>query len=137
MNVTGGTNVMNISVLLASCLSGLVARIYYTFVPQEDQKFLRPTTNFEWIDLPCIKVGFDVEYYEVLKILREVGIYLPSTDLLGRLKSSRSQYFGNMSSPQFVREFLNKLHGQGLIERKDETNKLSLTPATFRTLYEL
>lgn len=127
MNVTGGTNIMNISVLLAACLSGLVARIYYTFVPREDQKFLCPTARFEWIDLPCIKIGFDEEYYEVLEILRDIDTYLSATQLLGRLKSLESQYFQNMPLQTFIREFLNKLDGQGLIERKNETNKLSWT----------
>ncbi len=123
MNVTGGTNVMNISMLLASFLSGLISRTYYTFVPKEHNEMLRPVNeeNF-WIDIPSIKIGFDENYYEILKILGNE--WLNQIELLNRLKGSNN-YFNGVSEDVFKREFLNKMDSQGLIKRDGNKNKLS------------
>lgn len=127
MNLTGGTNVMNIAILLASFLSGLIGRIYYTFVPADQMKFLRPVSdeNFGWVDIPMIKIGFDENYYEILNTLSP-EYWVNSKVLLSKIKNKAS-YFTDINWERFKQEFLNKLHGQGLIDRNNEENRLSET----------
>lgn len=125
MNITGGNNLITSSLILTSFLSGLVGRIYYTFVPYKKTKFIRPTSNsnFQWIDIPVIKIGFDENYYEILKILYDNSNWIDDEKVHNILK--QEGFYQELSIDIFRREFLNKLHGQGVIERRKNENKLS------------
>jgi hypothetical protein len=126
VNVTGGNNLVTASLTLASFLSGQVGRIYYTFIPHGKERFLRPTSPdaFTWIWVPSLKIGFDREYYEILEELQTCGGWINDEDLLGMLKQRRPSY-SRLPLESFRREALNKLHGQGIIERRDHENRLS------------
>jgi hypothetical protein len=124
MNITGGNNLITASLILTSFLSGLVGRIYYTFIPHNKTKYLRPTSTatFQWIDIPVLKIGFDEKYYEILRTLRDAD-WIRDEKLHNILK--QKGFYRGLSIDFFRREILNKLHGQGIIEKRNNQNKLS------------
>ncbi len=61
VNLTGGSNVMNIATLLATIMSGITGRAYYTYT--RDPRLLRPANeNDFWYDIPVLKLDFDRDY---------------------------------------------------------------------------
>jgi hypothetical protein len=125
-NLTGGTNILNAAIMQAAFLSGLISKVYYTFVAQEsDKKYLQPFTNdesyFKWNEIELIKTTIDQAYYEILRILNEKEEGLEVKELYSRLKNGNYwNYFGEITSDKLVNEFLNKMPG---IDRIDNTNK--------------
>jgi len=130
-NLTGGTNVMNAAILQVSFLSGLIARLYYTFVAlRDDQKFLLPPSRdearfkFAWV--PLFKTNFDEVFLSILKVLEERGPdYIADSELLAMVKS-RPPYPSGISLDGFRREWLNKMDG-GPIERRDKGNEVRIS----------
>ena len=127
-NLTGGTNVLNASLLQVAFLSGLISRIYYTFVPrEEDRKYLQPVKDdperFQWDEIPFIKTNYDNIYQALLQELKITGEewYLDE-HLLGRLKEVSWKYLhpyeletiNKMDLQIFRQEWLNKLDGREL-----------------------
>ena len=67
INLTGGSNILNSALQLASAMLGVPARLYYLSVDQSAQSYLRPTldrrhigtaSDHYWIDLPQIFLPF-------------------------------------------------------------------------------
>ncbi len=124
-NLTGGTNVMNAALLQVSFLSGLIGRLYYTFVPYaEDRKYLQSRDierhRFKWDDIPRVKTNIDDIYHLLLKMLSQMseGWYLDE-ELLSRFKQLAYQHLSTESADRvnqmdiqiFRQEYLNKMDG--------------------------
>ncbi len=121
-NLTGGTNVLNAALLQSAYLSGLIPRVYYTFVanPRDDGKYLQPfsrdTSEFDYREIYIIPTTFDERYRYLLEELRTLRQeeWIAAQDLLGRLKG-KSSSFSNLSLDEFIRNYLNIWPG---IQRK-------------------
>lgn len=127
-NLTGGTNVLNASLLQVAFLSGLISRIYYTFLPREyDRKYLQPVKNdpdrFRWDEIPFTKTTFDNVYQALLQELKDLGEeWCLDEHLLGRLRQASWKYLrpedletiNAMDIQIFRQEWLNKLDGREL-----------------------
>jgi hypothetical protein len=128
VNLTGGSNVMNIAMLLATAMGGVTGRAYYTYT--RDIRLLRPAGEADfWYDIPILKVSFDRDYEAILRVLEEQGGWVKAGDLFSHVKQLRPQFKATKNS--FATDYLNKLDGW-LIKRQDDRNQLS--PAGHRIL---
>jgi len=87
VNLTGGNNVVNSALQIASSLSGSVARMYYVQAENEDaEKCIRYTAeNGYWVELPVLPLIIDPVGYSVIEMLQEKPMSLEQ--LYGNLKS--------------------------------------------------
>jgi len=120
-NLTGGTNVINAALMQVSSLSGLIGRMYYTFVRHEyDRHYLQPFSarraDFEFVWLPLIKTTYDYGYYHLLELLQD-GEWTTGKALLSRLKSE-SVLFKDVDFTHFKRQYLNRMAGDVLEEQR-------------------
>jgi hypothetical protein len=154
-NLTGGTNVMNAALFQVAVLSGLISRLYYTFVAERRYvNYLQPPTTdsarFCWDEVPLFKTAVDEVYRAVLEELQEMnGAWCDGKELLTRLKSRAWGHLGQvqaqgiaaMEFQTFCQEFLNKLDGRELERRKlpDNTKmpEVRLSPRGKRLLEQL
>jgi len=121
VNLTGGSNVMNIATLLVTAMSGVTGRAYYTYT--RDIRLLRPADESDfWCEIPVLKVNFDRDYEAILRVLKEKGGWVDSNELFACVKQHRPQFRGTKGS--FAPDYLNKLDGW-LIERLNDRNRLS------------
>lgn len=138
-NITGGSNVLNAALMQTAYLSGLIPRLYYTFVAniRDDGKYLQPFTRevdeFDFRDIYVIKTTFDERYQVILQKLSDIDEidkqrWISSRDLLSQLKQSDLR-FKNIHHKTFIRNYLNTMLG---IERKgnredgqEDLNRLS------------
>jgi hypothetical protein len=119
VNLTGGSNVMNIAALLTTVMSGITGRAYYTYT--RDIRLLRPASEADfWYDLPVLKVNFDRDYEAILRVLHDAGAWIESSELLERVSAERWQFAA--AEETFAADYLNKLDGW-LIERNGELNR--------------
>ncbi len=124
VNLTGGSNVMNLATLLVTALSGITGRAYYTYT--QDIRLLRPANEDDfWYDVPVLKVNFDRDYEAILQVLNAQGDWLESNELFERVRQQRWQI--PASKETFTSTYLNKLDGW-LVERQGNRNRL-LQPA--------
>jgi len=121
-NLTGGPNIVNAALLEVAFLSGLIARLYYTFLSDVRRygRYLRPPSVdaniFDWREVPLVKTAFDEEYYHVLRVLADYGDWIEDRELLSLLAQEQPERFGSerMSPKVFLRDFLNKMDGREL-----------------------
>lgn len=123
-NLTGGTNILNAALMQVASLSGLIRRMYYTFIAHDsDRRYLQPfssdQTRFDFVWLPLIKTTFDSGYYRVLEILQD-GEWRSGRELLGRLKQDPAfaQIFGEVEFDHFKNQYLNRMAGDVLDEER-------------------
>jgi hypothetical protein len=120
VNLTGGSNVMNIAALLTTVMSGITGRAYYTYT--RDIRLLRPAREADfWYDLPMLKVSFDRDYEAILRVLKEAGGWIESSELLKMVKGKRWQF--TATEDTFASDYLNKLD-DWLIECGGRSNRL-------------
>lgn len=139
-NLTGGPNIVNAALLEVAFLSGLIARLYYTFLSDVRRygRYLRPpsecTTIFDWREIPFVKTAFDEDYYRVLQVLADYDDWIEDRELLSRLAQERPKRFGSdrMSLMVFLRDFLNKMDGRELerevLPNGTPTNRNRISP---------
>ena len=71
-NLTGGTNVLNAALIQSAYLSGLIPKLYYTFVAnlREDGKYLQPFSlnkrEFDYREIYVVPTTFDERYRYLL-----------------------------------------------------------------------
>jgi hypothetical protein len=95
-------------------LSGLVSKVYYTFVPEDETDYLQPAGgNFKFVEVPLIKTSFDESHYALLNVLSDSN-WTDSEELLSFLKSEHNDYFKEVSRERLEKEFLTQLDGRGL-----------------------
>ena len=125
-NITGGSNVLNASLMQTAYVSGFIPRLYYTFVAnvKEDGKYLQPfsrdESQFDYREIYVLKTTFDERYQSILEELEQVEMETParwigSQELLSRLKGRAKPGFANLSLSAFQRDYLNTMPG---VQRK-------------------
>jgi hypothetical protein len=130
-NVTGGSNLLNAAFVQIAHLSGLIARLYYTFVADLRQhgKYLQAFSDresqFRYREIYTLKTRFGWRHQKVLETLEQLddetqGCYVSSEELLCRLKGSAPLEFQDMDRQTFVRDFLNVM--QGIEQLGDRTS---------------
>jgi len=125
-NLTGGPNIVNAALLEVAFLSGLIARLYYTFLSDVRRygKYLQPPSPrpevFSWREVPLVKTSFDEDYYWVVQALADQGEWYADQDLFKDMANARPERFGHgkMNLQQFREQFLNKMDGRE-IEREE------------------
>ena len=114
LSLTGGTNIMNAALMQVALLSGLVSKVYYTFVPEDETDYLQPAGgNFKFVEVPLIKTSFDESHYALLNVLSDSN-WTDSEELRSFLKSEHNNYFKEVSRERLEKEFLTQLDGRGL-----------------------
>lgn len=119
-NLTGGTNVLNAALIQSAYLSGLIPRLYYTFVAnlREDGKYLQPFSRdereFDYREIYVLPTTFDARYRYLLEELKP-DEWMTKENLLSRLKSRAPQLFEHLQINDFTRNYLNVWPG---IQRK-------------------
>lgn len=129
-NLTGGTNVLNAALMQVASLSGLIGRVYYTFVAHGGDRFLRPFSNdpaqYDFCWIPLIKTTFDLGYYRLLELLED-GRWSSGKELLDRLKGDDDPavqgMFAGMDLGHFKNAYLNRMAGDVLEEQRGETGE--------------
>jgi hypothetical protein len=121
-NITGGSNLLNAAMVQIAYLSGIVARLYYTFVADLRQygcylqAFSKNEHLFRYREIFTLKTQFGWRHQKVLEILEQIdtetpGRYTSSQELLCRLKGFAPEDFQDMDQQPFERDFLNVMQG--------------------------
>jgi len=142
INLTGGLNLIQVSLLLFAQLCREVSRAYYVFAPydlpnisERVTNFLQPvgaTSNeFRWIDLPIIPAILDENWRAILKRLNKCGNFVSAEELLGRLKASGG--FFSTDSKVLRQQYLLKMRGT-LVLYDDESQKNRISPVGSKLL---
>lgn len=129
INLTGGTNVVNIALQLAAALLGRPARLYYLL--SEDPRCLRHTTPATdlgaesdrfWVEIPAIYLGLDASTASLLEVLEQASHPLADDELLSRLKSHPTQWaaFQSMDLQALRHSYLLPMRGNHLVVQVDE-----------------
>ena len=93
INLTGGTNVVNMALQLAAALLGRPARLYY--VLSDDIRCLRHTVPIDdigtgrdrfWVEIPAIYLRLDPTTAALLETLEQHCSAIADDELLGRLQ---------------------------------------------------
>jgi len=122
-NLTGGTNVLNAAFIQSAYLSGLVPKLYYTFVAnlREDGKYLQPFSReeneFDYREIYVLPTTFDERYRYLLEELKQLqpDKWMTKEELLSRLKGRSPELFEHLRIDEFTRNYLNVWPG---IQRK-------------------
>jgi hypothetical protein len=119
VNLTGGNNVINLSLELAASLSGKVGRIYYVQAQDaQAEKCIRYTAeNGYWVEIPVIPLSIPSPHRAILSLLSEVG-EMGLEEMLSRLKT-HADYWAQFESetPDSLRsKYLDSLWKEGLVE---------------------
>lgn len=129
-NLTGGTNVLNAALMQVASLSGLIGRVYYTFVAHGGDRHLQPFSTdpaqYDFCWLPWVKTTFDLGYYRLLEILED-GRWYSGEELLARLKGDGNPavqgVFAGIELDHFKNAYLNHMVGEVLEEQRGETGE--------------
>ena len=123
-NLTGGNNVINFALQLASTLSSTIGRLYYIQAINEDaEKCVRFTSSLErdkddyWVDLPVIPLVLSPLIEEVIKIIGSEP--LDYHDIHSRLGQSNSQWELLLKVPdaeEFNQRYLLPMWKPGIIQ---------------------
>lgn len=124
-NLTGGTNILNTALMQVASLSGLIGRMYYTFVADQGRCYLHPFSDrrcdFDFVWVPTIKTTFDYTYYRVLELLQD-GQPQQGEALLSRLKQDPNptiqSAFAEVTFTNFKDQYLNRMAGDVLDEQR-------------------
>lgn len=121
-NITGGSNLLNAAMVQIAYLSGVIGRLYYTFVADLRQygrylqAFSKDEHLFRYREIYTLKTQFGWRHQKVLEVLERIdsetsGRYASSQELLCRLKGFAPEDFQDMDLPTFKRDFLNVMQG--------------------------
>jgi len=121
-NITGGSNLLNAAIVQVAHLSGLIGRLYYTFVAdlrkhgQYLQCFSRDEAEFRYGEIYTLKTRFGWRHQIVLEVLAHIdqetpNRYVSSQELLSRLKGHAPADFQDVVIEAFRRDFLNVMQG--------------------------
>jgi len=142
VNLTGGSNVVNMALQLATALSGAPARLYY--LQADDIRLARPALPLVdlgslrdrfWVELPIVYLAFDAAHRQVLETLQTLSGPVAETELLARLKQGSS--FSEMDQQALRRELLVPLRGQQLVLWRDGHVQIGPRWNTFQRYYQV
>jgi hypothetical protein len=128
VNLTGGTNVMNLAVHMMTTLSGVAGHAYYTYT--ENTAFLFPDSPDSdkrfWHKVPVLKVDFDHRYEVLLKTVAEKQDWIDAEELLNLIgyKIYPPEVDTETRRKAFTPDYLNKLDSW-FIERHNNSVRLS------------
>lgn len=127
-NLTGGNNVINFALQLASTLSSTIGRLYYVQAINEDaEKCVRFTSSLDrdkddyWVDLPVIPLVLSPLIEEVIKIVGNEPLHY--RDIYSRLMQSSSQWelLGQVpDAEEFNQRYLLPMWKPGIIKTVDK-----------------
>lgn len=129
INLTGGTNVVNLALQLAAALLGGPARLYYLL--SDDPQCLRYTVPKRdlgtdrdrfWVEIPVVYLRLDAAAGAILEVLEEAGTPVEDFDLCSRLKGHKDLWaeFQNVDLNDLRRDYLLPMASQQLVSRVDE-----------------
>jgi hypothetical protein len=130
-NMTGGTNILNSALMQVATLSGLIGKLYYTFISRDaDRKYLQPardnSLDYIFKFIPVVKTTPDITYYRVLEVLDLTpGEWVWGAELLNKLKGGKdNEAFENMPFDHFKDQYLNRMAGEVIDERRGERGEV-------------
>ncbi len=119
VNLTGGNNVINLSLELAATLSGRVSRLYYVQAhDQQAEKCLRYTAeDGYWVEIPIMPLAIPRAYGAILRVLQEHG-ELPGDELWSRVVNQPEwiPLLSSVKPEDFRNEYLDVLWKVGMVE---------------------
>jgi hypothetical protein len=126
INLTGGTNIVNLALQLAASLLTGPARLYY--LRADDARCLRHTLRLDdirgqdnfWVEMPVIYLRLDDATRHILEALEALKTSVDDAELLSRLKNHFWEEFGSLELTEFRRNYLQPLGGQQLVSRPQE-----------------
>jgi len=126
-NLTGGTNVINYSLQLASTITGEIARLYYVQATNHEfaERCIRYHIEDEsklkyWIEIPIFPIALSPVEQEIIRILEREQI-IEKGKLYNLLRSSAT-----IDSPDTLeKNYLTPMWKQGFIKDEDELYFLS------------
>lgn len=132
-NITGSTNLVNMAISQIAYLTGVVGRLYYTFIAnvKEQGKFLQPfttdPTQFRYDEIYTFKTRFSSRQQAILEELEKIeeqtpGSCLTGGELLSRLKARAASPFESTTLPTFKTDFLNVMAGRSIEQLGDRIN---------------
>jgi len=145
VNLTGGSNVVNMALQLATTLSGKPSRLYY--LQADDISLARPALRPEnigtsgdrfWVELPIIYLAFDTTHRAILEELQTLPAPITEDDLLSRLKGGGHwQAFQAIDVQAFRRTYLIPLRAQQLLQWQGHSLQIGQRWNTFRQYYSV
>lgn len=121
-NLTGGANVLNFALEMASILTGDIARLYYVLA-QDDvaEKCIRYTNEADyWIEMPAMPLNISRVVRAVIRLLENHGGPINVRDLYARLLSDENAWslVQGVSPDSFQSDYLRPMWKQGLISEQ-------------------
>lgn len=135
VNLTGGSNVVNLALQLASSLLSHASRLYY--LSSSNPQCLRHTiSNGDigdrnrdrfWVNVPAIYLELDQVQKAILATLEKVGT-LTDEQLLSRLPDQLTdwEHISRLDLNSLRRDYLNRMAGQGFIAQDSEDKHLNV-----------
>jgi hypothetical protein len=130
INLTGGSNIVNLALQLAAALLSGPARLYY--LRSDNPDCLRHTTPIRdlgtkdrdhfWVDIPVIYLRLDDATRVILEVLDKAETPLSDDDLLSRLRNDPAVWsdFVDTKLVDLRRNYLLPMAGQQLVSRVSE-----------------
>jgi hypothetical protein len=136
INLTGGSNIVNLALQLAASLLSGPARLYY--LNSEDTRCLQHTTLLKdlgvtdrdrfWVEVPVIYLRLDEATRVILEELDKAPATLEDNNLLARLRNHPTAWseFADTTLADLRRNYLLPMAGQQLVQR-DQQHEHSVT----------
>ncbi|HXH13091.1 MAG TPA: hypothetical protein VNP04_25380 [Alphaproteobacteria bacterium] len=145
VNLTGGSNIVNMALQLAAALSGKASRLYY--LQADENKLARPPLALTdigteqdrfWVELPLIYLAFDAKHRAILEELQTLARPITEGDLLSRLKGGPFwQEFQSTEPQRFRRDYLIPLHAQQLLQWQGDNLQIGPRWHAVRQYYDV
>jgi len=126
-NLTGGSNLITISLLNASWLTAKILHLYQLSqaTGKQNEIFLPPNCSIKpdndgiYNTVPFLKVSYNFESYldildEIEKYNKQKNAFITNSELLSRLR--KNKLFENISPEAFIDNYLLKLYGLGFTQ---------------------
>jgi hypothetical protein len=117
-NLTGGNNVINFALQLATTFSSAIGRLYYVQAINEDaEKCVKFTAEDDyWVDLPVIPLVLSPLIEEVIKIVDNKELHYD--DIYSQLRNSGRQWelLGHLNAEEFNQRYLLPMWKPGIIQ---------------------
>lgn len=129
INLTGGSNVVNLALQLSAALLGHPARIYYLLAG--DTRCLRHTVPAAelgterdgfWVEIPALYMSLDASAAAILELIEREDRPLPDEELLAKLRNHPARWadFAALDLPALRRAYLLPMSANQLIARPEK-----------------
>lgn len=119
-NLTGGNNVINFALQLATTLSGDVARLYYVqAADQNTEKCIRfPSEQGYWVELPALPLDLNPLSLEIIRLVEQRKANTLQ-EFYSQLSGDYWKLLQNIAEENFREIYLKPLWKQGIIAEKE------------------